>query len=55
MLTKKAIVETVDCVKFGDVSNVEKEDPVDLEDWRDRHEITGDQKGNEVVHFWVYD
>lgn len=54
-LTKKATVEIVDCLKFRDVSNIEKEEPVDREDWCNRRETTVSQKGNEVMRFWVYD
>lgn len=32
-------MEIVDCVKFGDVNNIERE-LVDLEDWCNRREIT---------------
>lgn len=55
MLTKKATVEIVDCLKSRDVSNIEKEEPVDREDWCNRRETTVSQQGNEVMHFWVYD
>jgi len=45
MLTKKATVETVDCVKFGGVNDIEKEEPVDLENWCNRREITVQSEG----------
>lgn len=30
---QKATMVIVGCIKFGDVNDVEKEEPVDLEDW----------------------